>query len=277
MDVLTTRKSALCLVLSLPLFFSASYAHAEGEQVGVASYVIRDVQSANDKNIVRKINLRDAVFHNEVITTTANSSAQLLFPDETSLTIGPSSELRIDSMVFDPEGDNGSLSIDVTAGVFHFISGHLPKTAYALKTPSMAIGIRGTVFDLVVETNGETTVVLQEGALQIATGMGDIMTLDVPGLSTTTQVNVPAPTPPAPPSPKVMQRIEQVNNPAVVAAMPAANQGGGTTKEEVATTSDTTAAAATLAEVVVPVDSQTISEVSDDSVTLSHNTHNEPL
>lgn len=268
MDVLMIRKAVTYMALAFPLWLSSENALGAETEVGVAAYVIRDVQGSTTDNAIRKISVKDSIYHNEVISTSANSSAQLLFPDETSLTIGPSSELRIDSMVFDPTGDKSALSIDVTTGVFHFISGHLPKKAYSISTPFMQIGVRGTVFDLVVETTGESTVVLQEGVLEISAGAAGGMTLDVPGLSTTTSAGIPAPSPPAPPSPKIMQQIEQVNNPAVVLEM--ATPAPQDTQAEAEATSSQTIDAP-------PVDSQTVSEVSDDPVTLSHNTHGEPL
>jgi hypothetical protein len=52
-------------------------------------------------------------------------------------------------------------------GTFRFITGTQKSESYSLETPSATIGVRGTVFDIYVDGNGDTLVLLHEGKVEI--------------------------------------------------------------------------------------------------------------
>src|SRR5580765_246132 len=87
------------LVASLFLVASMSGPLAQ-QRVGVHSAVNPDVTGAPPGATPRRLVIgQDAVF-NEHITTAANGQTQVLFLDQSSMTIGPNSDLTIDQFVY---------------------------------------------------------------------------------------------------------------------------------------------------------------------------------
>jgi hypothetical protein len=69
--------------------------------------------------------------------------ADLRFIDQTNLSVGPKSSVRLDKFVYDPNKGSGSVVIDATRGSFRFVAGSQDKRAYKVKTPYGTLGIRG--------------------------------------------------------------------------------------------------------------------------------------
>jgi FecR protein len=129
---------------------------------------------------------------NEVISTTADDRAHLVFLDGTTLTIGPSSHLTVDKFVYDPTTQKGELAVNATKGVFRVIGGKISKTsAITVTTPSATMGIRGgiMVFGITLpsgSTPGSTTSIFVYGNSMTVTANGVTQTVTVPGLSVST-------------------------------------------------------------------------------------------
>jgi hypothetical protein len=87
------------------------------------------------------------IFQNETIRTGAKSMAQLLFLDQTSLSIGPQSEVVLDKFVYNPSSGVGSVVLSATKGAFRFITGTQNPVNYRLQTAIATIGARGTIID----------------------------------------------------------------------------------------------------------------------------------
>jgi hypothetical protein len=83
------------------------------------------------------------VFENETVRTGQSAVADLVFLDNTNLTVGPTSEVRLDKFVYDPTGSNGAVVIQATRGAFRFVTGSQDKRVYQIKTPFGTLGIRG--------------------------------------------------------------------------------------------------------------------------------------
>ena len=118
--------------------------------VGNASIVVKTVTGTIEDN-VQKIQLRDDLYHNELIETFEESAAEVTFLDETTISMGPDSSLVLDEFVYDPDPSNSSFVVTITEGALRFTSGVLPSDAYEINTPVATIGIRGTVIDLIVD------------------------------------------------------------------------------------------------------------------------------
>ena len=138
------------------------------EIIGKAALVINEVTGKTSVN-QRFINTQSEVFKNERITTHEDSKTQLIFQDQSVLSIGPNSEVVLDSFVYD--GDKGALElvVSLTKGLFRFASGVLPANAYTVQTPTTIIGIRGTALDVYVSENGATAVTLLKGTATVKT------------------------------------------------------------------------------------------------------------
>ena len=112
---------------------------------------------------VRPLKLGDRVFQNETVVTGNEAGAQILFRDETALTMGPDSSVILDTMVYDPEKRSGKMTIRALSGAFRFVSGSGPKNGYQIETPMGTIGVRGTILRFWLGTD-ELKVQVDEGA-----------------------------------------------------------------------------------------------------------------
>ncbi|MBL8674667.1 MAG: FecR domain-containing protein [Rhodospirillales bacterium] len=160
----TGTKRAAALALGLALAASVD-ARAQGPaDIGTAAAVVNKVTGSVSS---RDLRTGDRVHANEEIATAALSKGQIVFRDETSLTVGPDSRVTLDRFVYDPARGGSTASINAARGVFRFVSGNMPSQSYQVRTPAGTIGVRGTIFDLIVEADGTVVVQLIEGGLDI--------------------------------------------------------------------------------------------------------------
>lgn len=148
-------------------------------QIGVAAAVKNNAESVIGGQTAPLLTGGQLV-QDETVRTGPNDTAQLLFIDQTSLSVGPKSEVKLDRFVFDPSRAKGDVVIDATKGVFRFVSGSQDPHSYALKTPVATIGVRGTIVDFLVQ-DGKLTVILVEGWCEITMSDGSIVKLTDPG------------------------------------------------------------------------------------------------
>jgi hypothetical protein len=108
----------------------------------------------------------DAVFQGEVLETAAESLARLKFLDDTSLFVGPSSRVTLDSFVYNPDNTASKIVLKASKGAFRFISGKSNHSAYEISTPFGSLGVSGTVLGFVI-TKDQMVAVLKQGAMVV--------------------------------------------------------------------------------------------------------------
>jgi hypothetical protein len=160
------RLFALVLAVSLAGSVPASFAEGEGTAVGVNPDAIAKLQSTE-----RVLQVGTDVSVGETIVTGPAGLVQILFDDQTKLVVGPGSSLKVETYLLASSNSAQQITIDALGGSFRFITGNSPKPAYSIRTPTAAIAVRGTEFDLIVERRS-TRVMLYEGALQICNTSG---------------------------------------------------------------------------------------------------------
>lgn len=163
------------LLISFALVFVPDEAIAA--RIGVASVVKNDV-SGSVGGQVRVINVGSGVFQNELIATGAASSTQLLFRDETSLTIGEHSRLTLDRFVYNPATRSGDVVVNALQGTFRFISGSAKPGGYTIKTPVATVGLRGTIVEGYIGIDGSLVFVVVESSAIVTTADGTTVTLE---------------------------------------------------------------------------------------------------
>jgi hypothetical protein len=84
-----------------------------------------------------------SVHANETIKTGSAGQTGLGFVDKTNLHVGPSSSVRLDKFVYDPNKGTKSIVIDATKGAFRFSTSAQGKGDVQVKTPHGTLGIRG--------------------------------------------------------------------------------------------------------------------------------------
>lgn len=150
---------------------------AAAQGIGVASAVQNDVTGTRD-GATKPLSTGNSIFQNQVIATGSESAAQLLFLDETSLSIGPNSDVTLDKFVFDPNRRTGQLVLETGRGLFRFVTGSSDPTGYRLKTPAATIGFRGSIVDIVGDP---LTIICVEATITITDVNGNTIVLDTPG------------------------------------------------------------------------------------------------
>jgi len=83
------------------------------------------------------------VHANETVKTGSSGQAGLRFNDQSNLSVGHSSTVRLDKFVYDPNKGTGSTAIEVTRGTFRFSTGAQNKGEVKIKTPYGTLGTRG--------------------------------------------------------------------------------------------------------------------------------------
>ena len=57
------------------------------------------------------------------------------FRDSSTLKVGPSSSVKLDKFVYDPNKSGGTVAVEATRGTFRFVTGSQGAGAYKVKTP----------------------------------------------------------------------------------------------------------------------------------------------
>ncbi len=97
-----------------------------------------------------------AISVGDTLITGDNSSVGVTLNDNTVLSLGPDTALRIDEFTYAPAQGKLKLLVNILKGTLHYISGVIAKLkpeAVSVKTPAGVIGVRGTRF--LVKTEAE--------------------------------------------------------------------------------------------------------------------------
>jgi opacity protein-like surface antigen len=147
------------------LTVAASAADA-ADQIGSATRIVNKV-TAEAAQAARNLSQGDGVAQNEVIAVDAESLGELRLNDDTKLALGPGSKMKLDKFVYDADKGTGAITVDLAKGAFRFITGIAKKNSYSIRSPNATITVRGTVFDVYVDANGDMWVLLHEGSIEI--------------------------------------------------------------------------------------------------------------
>jgi len=96
----------------------------------------------------------DAIFASDTLRTGADGRIGVTLKDDTRLSLGPGSEVRIERFVYAPETGALGMVLNFVRGVSAYVSGHMAKLApdsIRLETPAAIIGVRGTTLAIRVE------------------------------------------------------------------------------------------------------------------------------
>ena len=171
------------LAMLAPLLFTATDAAA---RVAITAATEGDPLGRPPGETERVLLVGTDVQANEIITTSADARAHLIFLDGTTLTVGPSAQLTIDKFVYDPNSKKGELAINASKGVFRLIGGRISKTAaITVTTPSSTMGIRGGIMIFGVEAT-QTTSIFVFGTSMTVTAGGATQTVTQPGMQVNT-------------------------------------------------------------------------------------------
>ena len=113
-------------------------------------FVLRDGQS-KPTTVGMELQEKDA------ISTKKSSLVKLIFSDKSAISIGSNSEFSIEKYFFDEKKESVA-NFKMKKGIFRAITGKMAKLSpdkFKLKTRTVTIGIRGTIFSGVIEKERE--------------------------------------------------------------------------------------------------------------------------
>ena len=189
------------LIQTLTIFLFTSQIFASTEQIGVIGFVTGDV--FNQKG--EKLKVGDSIFFGDTISASEGAKSQLMFVDQTVMTIGAKTELTIDEFVYDPAESSGKILTTITAGSVKILTGKISENNpenLEVKTPAGTIGTRGTEFKasvdpettqskiLLVGPGPNNQLELRPGSVEVSNALGTV-TLDQPYLYTELTQNLP--------------------------------------------------------------------------------------
>jgi trimeric autotransporter adhesin len=158
------------------------------QRVGVSSAVNPQAVGTPPGATTRPLVIGQDVVFNERITTTTKGQTQLLFVDESSMSVGPNSDLTIDQFVYDPKTGAGRLAMSATRGLLRYVGGKLSKHdgAVTLRTSTATLAVRGGAFIVDITAGGKTDVIFIYGnGLTIAGVNGAVQSITRPGYEVT--------------------------------------------------------------------------------------------
>ena len=143
-------------VLTVLLAMQSTVSNAD-PRIGTAASTRPSVEAVAGGN-TQTLSAGSEIYANQTVRTGNRGMADLVFLDKTNLSVGPTSEVRLDKFVYDPTGSSGSVVLQATRGAFRFVTGSQAKHAYEVSTPHGTLGVRGTIVELLVNKPGEECV-----------------------------------------------------------------------------------------------------------------------
>ncbi len=161
--------SSITTLLAVSVILAPA-AWAQQTEVGTTAATNTDTKGTPPRIATRNLFIGTNVFFEERIETSKTGQAQLLFLDESALTIASNSDVVLDKFIYDPKTSKGEMALSIGAGVFRFVGGRISKTSMVtIRTPTATIGVRGGIIIIKVEPG--------TGATRATFLFGNVMTV----------------------------------------------------------------------------------------------------
>ena len=155
-----------------------------------------NVNIIRDNNINKNIKIGFELEKNDTIKTGKKAKLQIIFNDETVITIGKKSEFKTYDYFYKKGNKKPKASFGFLGGTFKSVTGKIGKIAknrFKLKTRTASIGIRGTTVVGTVTDDGDK-IACTSGAI-VVTSITTGVSVSVPAGKITTIKKGKAPTP----------------------------------------------------------------------------------
>ncbi len=180
----------LLTAMFLLLPFNTS-AQADPEQVGIVVAARGDVVAVNSSGDSRKLEIKSPVYREDIIKTGKRGRVQLMFTDNTLISLDRQSEMKIAEYEWKPDQNDGKLKTEIKEGTFRVMGGKITKVApdkFTTETPAATIGIRGSMYAGKV-AGDSLSVVFQGGkGITVTNEFGTIL-ITKPGYGTSVTSN----------------------------------------------------------------------------------------
>lgn len=177
--------STLLVVFCLFLPLSA-HAAVSGESIAQVVALRGQVQAVDSAGASRVLSLKAELFLHETVITAERARLQIMFPDNTLISLGSKSEMRLTDYQWQAENGTGRLQTEVKEGVFRVMGGAITKGSpenFSTRTPVAVIGVRGSMYSGVTDATS-LAVVFQGGrGIEVRNDAGAVL-ISRPGFGT---------------------------------------------------------------------------------------------
>ena len=228
-------KEWLAAIGALSMTLNAAEAQQPGGEPAGITAAVNTTTSGALAGATRTLFIGNDVFRDERISTDANGRAQLLFRDQSAVTLGPSAELVIDRFVYDEKSKLGTLAVQAGRGLIRFVGGDISKQQdVVIRTPTAVIGIRGGITLVQVDQAGGTQAIFMFGAqMSVSSNQGGLtQVVTRPGFGVTVNPGQPPSAPVRVPGSVISGMLAQLEAPPTGGITPAAGPGPGAPGQE---------------------------------------------
>ena len=185
---------------------------SNSSEIGIIGFITGEAFNQDGK----KLNVGDPIYFGDTISTNEGGKSQILFIDQTVMTVGSNTELTIDEFVYDAENTEGKLLSTIKSGSVKVLTGKISEKNpenLVVETPAGTIGTRGTEFKAAVDPDTQKSKILligpgpknslglRPGAVEVSNAAGTVL-LDKPYLFTEVNQNT------APKQPAIIPQTE---------------------------------------------------------------------
>jgi hypothetical protein len=141
-------------LVTLVLLASSVFAEAQTPSIAARIKIASGTAFVVHQNARVPAQVGQPIYESDTVTTGADGRLGLTFADETRLSLGPDSEVRLNRYLYAPAEGGLAFALRVVRGLATYVSGRIAKLspdAIRLETPSAIIGVRGTRLAISVE------------------------------------------------------------------------------------------------------------------------------
>lgn len=202
-----TWSTLLLSTLSIVVCWSPAQALT---QVATAVATRGEVQAIDSAGASRSLAPKSAVYEKDTIKTGERGQVQLLFTDNSIISLGRQSEMKVEEYRWQAEQHDGALKTKIKEGTFRVMGGALATSApqnFTTETPTATIGIRGSMY--AGKATAQTLAVVFQGGkgIDITNALGTVA-ITQPGFGTRVEIAKP-PLPPVKFAPQDLMEFNQ--------------------------------------------------------------------
>lgn len=195
------------------VFLWVSLSVAAPTSVGEVAAIRGQAEAVGADQIRRPLALKGQIFSDDVIVTGQKARLQVMFRDNTIISMGADSEIKIEEYSLAERG--GTMKTQVKEGVFHIMGGSIAKETpenFVTETPVATIGIRGSMFAFTLKNKQLSIVFLGGKGIDIFNSAGNVAITN-PGFGTIVTDFKSIPEPPRSFADDELQNILQMSKP----------------------------------------------------------------
>jgi hypothetical protein len=117
---------------------------ADAEPIGNVA-TLTGSATVTRNNAATPLKLKDDIFQNDVLQTSANSTLGVTFNDATTFNLTANATMSVDNYLYEDVGKQNAALFDIAKGTVAFVAASVAHTGdMKISTPTASLGIRGT-------------------------------------------------------------------------------------------------------------------------------------